>query len=180
MDEKSFSHTYAPQILTAILASLIKCLTSFLSSIYFQESHWEVHRLDCGRTQRYLLNTAKYLRETTNLPDKSCLAIISAYDASETLQLERKWPRTFSCELEECPKCGERLLPLAKRHQKNRNDKQILVTKLHVIDIDILSKRCKPCSLHLSPDTLQHGLLNVGDVTLLSLDIFFTIRNTIR
>ena len=145
-----------------------------------QESHWEVHRLDCGRTQQYLLHTAKYLRETLKIPDTSVLQAVSTYDAAETLQLEGRWPRSYHCDMSVCPRCGERLPPIVKRPQKNRSDKQILVTKLHILVIDILTKRCKACSLYLSPDTIQYGLLNIGDLTLVSLDIFFTIRNTVR
>ena len=79
-----------------------------------------------------------------------------------------------------CPKCATRLPPIVKRKQKNSSDRQILVTKLHIIEIDILTKRCKDCSLYLSPDTIKHGLVNIGNITLVSLDIFFTIRNTVR
>ena len=147
---------------------------------YFQESHWTVHRLDCGLTQRYLSNTALYLRETTILPDKSILNVISKYDAAETLEMEGRWPRVFTCDLDVCPKCGGKLPPLSKRQQKNNSDRQILVSKLHILVIDILSKRCKNCFLNLSPNTIAHGCINIGDVTLVTLDVFFTIRNTTR
>ena len=139
-----------------------------------------MHRLDCGRTQQYLVNTAKYLRETIKIPDKSILQTVSNYDAAETLQLDARWPRTYTCEMSACPMCGTRLPPIVKRKQKNSSDRQILVTKLHIIEIDILTKRCKDCSLYFCPDTIKHGLLNIGNITLVSLDIFFTIRNTVR
>ena len=126
------------------------------------------------------MHTAKYLRETVKIPDTSVLQAVSTYDAAETLQLEGRWPRTYNCDMNVCPQCGERLPPSVKRQQKNRSDKQILVTKMHVLVIDILTKKCKACSLYLGPDTIKYGLLSIGDVALVSLDIFFTIRNTVR
>lgn len=146
----------------------------------FQEDDWDRHRLECGKTQKYLHNTAEYLLSTCKLPDKSVLKLVSNSDACETLQQPGKWPRTFSCEEEICPKCGAGLMPLTKKKQRNKTDSQLLITKLHVIVIDILSKKCKSCYIIRNPDTLQYGLLNIGDVTLVSLDIFFSIRNTVR
>ena len=153
---------------------------SHYGNFHLQEAHWEFHRLDCGRTQNYLYNTAKYLRESLIIPDASILQTVSTYDAAETLNLDGRWPRTYTCDFECCPKCQKRLPPIVKKRQKNRNDRQILVTKLHIIVIDILSKRCKDCSLHISLDTTKYGLLNIGDLALISLDIFFTVRNTVR
>ena len=115
-----------------------------------------------------------------NLPSKLVLQLISTYDAAESLQQDGKWPRTYSCDQEQCPKCGKKLLPLSKRQQKSSSDRQILVSKLHDIVIEILSKKCKSCYLILSPNTLQYGLLNIGDVTLVSFNVFFTLRNTVR
>ena len=79
-----------------------------------------------------------------------------------------------------CPKCGLKLQSLVKRQQKNNSDKKLLISKLHVLEIELYSKKCKHCFIMLSPDTLQYGLLNIGDTSLISLDVFFTLRNTIR
>ena len=69
---------------------------------------------------------------------------------------------------------------LVSKKQKNKSDKKLLITKLHVIPIEILTKKCRKCYLIISPDTMQYGLMNIGDTTLVALDIFFTLRNTIR
>ena len=106
--------------------------------------------------------------------------IVSKHDACETLELSGKWPRTFICEEDMCPKCGLKLLSLVKRQQNNNSDKKLLISKLHVLEIELYSKKCKHCFIMLSPDTLQYGLLNIGDTSLISLDVFFTLRNTIR
>ena len=125
-------------------------------------------------------HTAEYMLDTCELPDKSVLARVSRYDAAETLNLPDRWPRSFSPSLTLCPKCGHELSQLSKKKQKNNTDPQLLITKSHVIEIDILIRKCKKCYLIIRPDTLQHGLLDIGDVTLVSLDVFFSLRNTIR
>ena len=71
--------------------------------VYFKEDGWDLHRLECGLTQRYLRNTAEYLLDTSQLPDKSILQIVSTYDAAETLKLPGKWPRSYSCVENVCP-----------------------------------------------------------------------------
>jgi hypothetical protein len=43
-----------------------------------------------------------------------------------------------------------------------------------------LTKQCKLCYPIIKPETLKLGLFNVGDLYLVSWDIFFTLRNTIR
>ena len=78
------------------------------------------------------------------------------------------------------PKCNSDLSKLVSKKQKNNSDKKLLVSKMHVIEIEILSRRCKNCFLIIGPETLKYGLLNIGDTTLVSLDIFFSLRNTIR
>ena len=141
---------------------------------------WDNHRLECGQSQKYMQNTSKYLLDTLILPDKSILQLISRYDAAETLSCPEKWPRSFSCDIIKCPKCKGNTTALVNRKQKNNSDKKLLVTKIHVLEIEILSRKCKKCSLNLSPDTLTFGLLNIGDTTLVSLDIFYSLRNLIR
>lgn len=147
---------------------------------HFQEEDWEQHRLDCGLSQKYLNNTAEYLLKNSKIPDTSVLKFVSGYDAAETLQLPGKWPRTFACVEDKCPKCDSLLTTLTNKKQKNKSDKKLLITKLHVIVVDILSKKCKKCYLIISPETLKHGLLNIGNICLVSLDMFFSLRNTIR
>lgn len=81
---------------------------------------------------------------------------------------------------ETCPKCCEKLSALEKKPQRNTNDKMLLVTKMHVIELTILSKRCRKCSIVFMPETYNSGLLNIGNITLISLDIFWTLRSTVR
>ena len=125
-------------------------------------------------------NTASHLMETIEIPDKSILDKITRYDAAETLDLPGKWPRSFATAISCCPKCGTALPPLTKKRQRLNTDKKIIVTKLHVMEVDIFTRKCKTCSILFRPDTLQHGLLNIGDATLVTMDIFFTLRNTVR
>ena len=107
---------------------------------------------------------------------------MSRFDANETLELSDRWQITYTCEEIKCPKCFCDLTALFTKPQKNKSDKQLLITKLHVIEIEVFSKKCKNCHLIRSPDTLScsYGLLNIGDLCLVSLDIFFSLRNTIR
>ena len=125
-------------------------------------------------------NTAEYLLQEVEVPDKSILSTITKYDAAETLHLPAKWPRSFSTGLAACPKCGEKLPPLVKKRQRLQTDKQLLISKLHVIEVELFTRKCKTCSIIHRPDTLQHGLLNIGDTTLVTLDVFFTLQKTIR
>ena len=125
-------------------------------------------------------HTAEYMLDTCELPDKTVLEKVSKYDAAETLNLPGRWPRSFSPTVTLCPKCGHELSQLSKKKQKNKSDPQLLITKLHVIEIDILIRKCKRCYLIIRPDTLSDGLLDIGDVTLVSLDVFFSLRNMIR
>ena len=149
-------------------------------SFYLKEDDWDAHRLDCGLTQRYLVNTADFMFEHSKLPDISILPTVSSYYARETLELDGNWPRSYSCKEEKCPKCGDPLSTLTKRRQNKNSDKQLLISKMHVIVIEILSKKCKKCYLIVSPNTLELGLINIGDVTLVSMDVFFTLQNTVR
>ena len=91
-----------------------------------------------------------------------------------------KWPRSFSCLEIVCPNCRGKLTQLSSKRQRLISDKKLLISKLHVIEVEIYIKKCKKCYLIRRPDTLQYGLLNIGDVTLISLDIFYTLRNTVR
>ena len=136
--------------------------------------------MDCGLSQKYLNNTAEYLLKNCRIPDTTVLKLVSEYDAAETLQLTGKWPRTFTCDEDNCPKCGAALTALTNKKQKNQSDKKLLITKIHVIVVDILSKKCKQCCLIRSPETLKLGLLNIGNLCLVSLDMFFSLRNTVR
>ena len=118
--------------------------------------------------------------DTVELPDKSILETISRYDAYETLKLPGSWPRSYSTLETMCPKCCKELGPLSKKRQRLNSDKQVMISKRHILVVEIYIRKCKACYLILSPDTLRHGLLNIGDLTLVSLDVFFTLRNTVR
>ena len=139
-----------------------------------------MHRLECCLTQRFMKNTSKFLYESTNLPDKTILDKISRYDAAETLGLPGKWPRSYSSEVSTCPLCRTALPPLTKRRQRLQTDKKLIISKLHIIEVEVYTRKCKSCCILIRPDTLHHGLLNIGDVTLVTLDIFFLLRNTVR
>ena len=139
-----------------------------------------MHRLESGLTQQYLQHTAEYLLENCELPDKSILKTISIHDAAETLNLPGKWPRSYTTTDNRCPKCSQELSQLSKKRQRWNTDQQILVTKLHVIVIDIFVRKCKSCHIIAQPNTLRSGLLNVGDTTLISVDVFFSLRNAVR
>ena len=114
--------------------------------------------------------------DNCNLPDKSVLQLISKSDAFETLDLPGKWPSSFSCLEIVCPNCRGKLTQLSSK-RRLISDKKLLISKLHVIEVEIYIKKCKKCYLIRRPDTLQYGLLNIGDVTLISIDIFYTLRN---
>ena len=129
-----------------------------------------------------MTNTAEYMLDSCELPDKSVLEIVSRHDAAETLNVPGKWPRSFSTTVIVCPKCGYDLSQLSKKKQRQKSDSQLLVTKMHVIVIDILTRKCKRCWCYIviRPDTLRLGLLNIGDLALVSIDVFFSLRNMIR
>ena len=127
-----------------------------------------------------MYNTSKYILENCAMPGTDILRLVSGYDAAETLNCPGKWPRSYICMEQKCPKCKSDLAGLVSKKQKNKSDKKLLITKLHVIPIEILTKKCRKCYLIISPDTMQYGLMNIGDTTLVALDIFFTLRNTIR
>ena len=147
---------------------------------HFQELDWEKHRLECAQSQLYMHNTSKYIYENSCIPDKDIIHLVGRMDASETLNSPGKWPRTFSCDKQKCPKCQCDLSSFISKKQKHKSDKKLLITTRHAIEINILSKKCQTCHLIMRPDTLSYGLLNIGDTALVSLDIFFSLRNTIR
>ena len=111
-----------------------------------------------------MTNTAEYMLDSCELPDKSVLEIVSRHDAAETLNVNGKWHRSFSTTVTICPKCGYDRSQLSKKKQRQKSDSQLLVTKMHVIVIDILTRKCKRCYLVIRPDTLRLGLLNIGDL----------------
>ena len=126
-------------------------------------------------------NTAEYLFETCSpvLPDKTIINLINSANARETIDAGG-WPKVFIPTLVNCPKCNEFLSSVSKKRQKNSSDSTFLVTKCFTIKIEIYSKTCKKCSLIVQPQTLQLGLLNIGYLNLVTLDIFFTMQNMIR
>ena len=88
-----------------------------------------------------MFNTSKYIFENFQIPDKDVLDLVSRMDASETLNSPGKWPRVFSCDKQKCPKCQSELSSFINKKQKKNSDKKLLVTKRHVIEIDILSTK---------------------------------------
>ena len=141
--------------------------------------HWEVHRLDCSKTQKYMQNTAQYLYENEQIPDKTIINLIKTCNSQETIT-GSGWKRTYSPVLEKCPKCNIILSPVSKKRRKSSDDSSLLITMDHIIEVDILTKQCKLCYLIIKPETSKLGLFNIGDLYLVSWDIFFTLRNTIR
>ena len=146
---------------------------------FFQELHWEVHRLDCSKTQKYMKNTAKFLYDNEKIPDKSILKVIKQCNANETLN-GSGWPRTFSPMVDKCPKCSIILSPVTKKKGKTSDDHSLLITMDHILEVDIYTKQCKICCHIVKPETSKLGLLNIGDLYLVTLDVFFTLQNTIR
>ena len=51
-----------------------------------------------------MYNTAKYIYDNFSIPDKDILHLVSRYDAAETLNCPGKWPRSFLCDVQKCPK----------------------------------------------------------------------------
>ena len=146
----------------------------------FQEQHWEVHRLSCSKTQKYMQNTSLYLYETEVIPDKSIVKHIMMCNAKETMEVGSGWERTYSPTLVNCPKCNILLSRVTKKWRKETGTPSLLITLDHVIEIDIFTKQCKMCYLIIKPETSSIGLLNIGDLYLVSWDIFFTLQNRIR
>ena len=144
-----------------------------------QDLHWEEHRLKCSKTQEYMKNTSKYILENDKIPDKSVFNLIKSCNAQETMTANG-WPRTYSPDLVKCPKCDIFLSPLSKKKRKFKEDQYLLISAEHIIEVDVFTKQCKLCCIIFRPDTLSSGVLNIGEVTLVTVDIFFTLQNTIR
>ena len=135
--------------------------------------------MDCTKTQKYMQNTAKYIFDNEKLPQKSIINIIKNSNAQETLS-SNGWPRSFSPTLDKCPLCDVFLSPLSKKKRRSGGDHCLLISTEHILEIDVFTKQCKLCFIVFKPDTLSMGLVNIGDLTLVSVDIFFTLQNTIR
>ena len=133
----------------------------------------------CGKTQSLMRTTAEYLLDTISLPNESVIGVINKANAKETFN-ESGWPRVFMPSKVKCPKCSEILSSVSKKRQKSKSDCAILVTKCHTLKVEILSKSCSKCCLIVQSETLSLGLLNIGDLHVVSLDIFFTMQNMIR
>ena len=154
----------------------IDCSTLF----EFQEQHWEVHKLSCSKTQKYMQNTSHYMYHTEEMPAKSILQDIKKCNAKETIEAGSGWARTYSPTLVNCPKCNIILSPVTKKWSKDSANPSLLITMDHILEIDIYTKQCKMCFLIIKPETSRIGLLNIGDLYLVSWDIFLTLQNTIR
>ena len=137
------------------------------------------------RTQPTSLDDLKEEEETfaeTVLADtveKSIINIIKNSNAQETLS-SNGWPRSFSPTLDKCPLCDVFLSPLSKKKRRSGGDHCLLISTEHILEIDVFTKQCKLCFIVFKPDTLSMGLVNIGDLTLVTVDIFFTLQNTIR
>ena len=126
-----------------------------------------------------MYNTAELLYQNERIPNKSIIKVIKQCNATETLSTSG-WPRTFSPTKEMCPKCNIFLSPVTKKQRRSNDDRSLLISMDHIIEIDLFSKQCKVCLLIVKPDSLSHGLLNIGDMLLVTVDIFFSLQNTIR
>ena len=125
--------------------------------------HCELHRLDCSKTQKYMQDTAQYLYENEQIPDKAIIHLIKTCNSHETMT-GSGWKRTFSPELEKCPKCSNILSPVSKKRRKSSDDHSLLITMDHIIEVDILTKQCNHCYLIIKPETSKLGLFNIGDL----------------
>ena len=135
--------------------------------------------MNCTQTQKYMQNTAQFMYETEKLPSKGILQEIKLCNAKETLS-KSGWPRTYAPVQDVCPKCNSFMSPVTKKRRRANEDRILLISMDHIIDVDILTKQCKLCFLIVKPDTLRLGLLNIGDIMLVTVDIFFSLQNTIR
>ena len=128
-----------------------------------------------------MANTAKYVFETISpvMPDESICKEINIKNARETLNGDG-FPKVYIPNAVKCPACSGMLSSVSKKRQKNSSDCTLLVTKCHTITIEIYSKTCTSCLLVVQPETLDLGLLNIGDLNLVSLDICYTMKNLIR
>ena len=135
--------------------------------------------MECTKTQKYMQNTAKFIFENDKVPDKTILSLIKSCNAKETLSSDG-WSRTYSPDIDRCTLCDIFLSPLTKKKRRSGEDRCLLISTEHIIEIDVFTKQCKLCCVIYRPDTLSSGLLNIGDMTLVTLDIFFTMQNTIR
>ena len=126
-------------------------------------------------------NTAKYLLETISpvLPNETIIKEINVANARETIN-GSGFPKVFIPNKVKCPLCSEMLSSVSKKRQKKSSDCTLLVTKCHTIKIEIYSKTCTTCLLMVQPETLHLGLLNIGDLNLVALDILYTMQNLIR
>ena len=133
----------------------------------------------CSKTQRYMHIIAEYLYRNEQLPGKEILREIKQWNAQETLH-GNGWPRVYSPTCDNCPKCNTMLQPVTKKKGKTLDDARLLISMDHIIEVDIFTKQCKLCFLIVKPDTSSLGLLNIGDMYLVTIDIFFSLQNTIR
>lgn len=146
-----------------------------------QEAHWPEHEEDCKLSLNYIEMSASYLFDTLHLPEKSVIAEkIQTYSSAETLNIEdKKWPRYFLPSRTHCPTCKELLEAPTKKSLNGR--KSMIITLDKLIQVDILQRKCKSCRLLIYPDTVEeYGLLCVGGIYLLSLDLLFSMESRVK
>ena len=135
--------------------------------------------MECTKTQKYMQNTAKFIFEHEKVPDKNILSLVKRCNAKETLSSDG-WSRSYSPVIDKCTLCDNFLSPLTKKRRRSGEDRCLLLSTEHVLEIDVFTKQCKLCCIIYRPDTLNLGLVNIDDMTLVTIDIFFTMQNTIR
>ena len=135
--------------------------------------------MECTKTQKYMQNTAKFIFEHEKVPDKNILSLVKRCNAKETLSSDG-WSRTYSPVIDKCTLCDNFLSPLTKKRRRSGEDRCLLISTEHVLEIYVFTKQCKLCCIIYRPDTLNLGLVNIGDMTLVTIDIFITMQNTIR
>ena len=125
---------------------------------------------NCLKTHKLMKNTADYIFENDFVPPQDeVLPNILKRNAEETLGVGEGWPQCYQPSLNNCPKCGEILLPIKRKEQKNENDKTLLLTMDHCKPVNIFSRKCNKCLIIFQAETLQTGLVNIGDTILVSL-----------
>ena len=64
--------------------------------------------------------------------------------------------------------------------QKTNSDRTFLITTDHILEVQVLSRKCPNCTLIIQAETLPIGLINIGDLLLVSLDVFYSIENLVQ
>ena len=144
--------------------------------IFLQDLHWDTHRMECTKTQKYMQNTAKFIFEHEKVPDKNILSLVKRCNAKETLSSDG-WSRSYSPVIDKCTLCDNFLSPLTKKRRRSGEDRCLLISTEHVLEIDVFTKQCKLCCIiqGVPQNSLRFSISNFSAYDALNkliLDIF--------